>query len=166
MSGKSTSTIARPDVRRRASDVGRSRLGDITRPIRIDRRITKQRRSTALLMLVAIAIAGALAAALFVLPVQTYFGQDARLEQRRDQLAQLEQVNDDLRSEVDRLRTDDGVREAARVELGMVEAGERRQSILALPDVPTDLPDGWPYSLVSGIAELRRNPPPAAAAQP
>jgi hypothetical protein len=101
-----------------------------------------------------------------VLPVQTYFGQDARLEQRRDQLAQLEQVNDDLRSEVDRLRTDDGVREAARVELGMVEAGERRQSILALPDVPTDLPDGWPYSLVSGIAELRRNPPPPAAAQP
>jgi cell division protein FtsB len=166
VSGKSTSTIARPDVRRRASDVGRSRLGDITRPIRIDRRITKQRRSTALLMLVAIAIAGALAAALFVLPVQTYFGQDARLEQRRDQLAQLEQVNDDLRSEVDRLRTDDGVREAARVELGMVEAGERRQSILALPDVPTDLPDGWPYSLVSGIAELRRNPPPPAAAQP
>ena len=114
-------------------------------------------------MLVAVAIAGALAAALFVLPVQTYFGQDARLEQRRGQLAQLEQVNDDLRVEVDRLRTDDGVREAARVELGMVEAGERRQSILALPDVPTDLPDGWPYSLVSGIAELRRNPPPATA---
>ena len=166
MTGKSSSTIARPDSRRRASDHGRSRLGDITRPIHIDRRITKQRRSTALLVLVAVAIAGALAAALFVLPVQTYFGQNERLDQRRDQLAQLEQVNDDLRSEVDRLRTDDGVREAARVELGMVEAGERRQSDLALPDVPTDLPDGWPYSLVSGIAELRRNPPPPAPAQP
>lgn len=166
MSGKSTSTIARPDSRRRASDRGRSRLGDITRPIHIDRRITKQRRSTALLALVALAIAGALAAALFVLPVQTYFGQNDRLDQRRDQLAQLEQVNDDLRAEVDRLRTDDGVREAARVELGMVEAGERRQSVLALPDVPTELPDGWPYSLVSGIAEVRRQPPPPAAAQP
>ena len=166
MSGKSTSTIARPDSRRRASDVGRSRLGDVTRPIRIDRRLTTHRRSTALLMLSAVAIAGALAAALFVLPVQTYFGQDARLDQRRSQLAQLEQVNDDLRVEVGRLRTDDGVREAARVELGMVEAGERRQSILALPDVPTELPDGWPYSLVSGIAEVRRNPPPPAAQQP
>jgi hypothetical protein len=119
------------------------------------------------LALVALAIAGALGAALFVLPVQTYFGQDERLAQRRDQLAQLEQVNADLRSEVDRLRTDDGIREAAREELGMVEAGERRQSILALPDVPTDLPTGWPYSLVAGIAELRRNPPPPpAAAQP
>ena len=166
MTGKSSSTIARPDSRRRASDRGRSRLGDITRPIHIDRRITKQRRSTALLVLVAVAIAGALAAALFVLPVQTYFGQNERLDQRRDQLAQLEQVNDDLRSEVDRLRTDDGVREAARVELGMVEAGERRQSVLALPDVPTDLPEGWPYSLVSGITELRRNPPPPVPAQP
>ena len=166
MTGKSSSTIARPDSHRRASDRGRSRLGDITRPIHIERRITKQRRSTALLVLVAVAIAGALAAALYVLPVQTYFGQNERLDQRRDQLAQLEQVNDDLRSEVDRLRTDDGVREAARVELGMVEAGERRQSVLALPDVPTDLPDGWPYSLVSGIAELRRNPPPPAPAQP
>ena len=166
MTGKSTSTIARPDSRRRASDRGRSRLGDITRPIHIDRRITKQRRSTAFLALIAVAIAGALAAALFVLPVQTYLGQDERLDQRRDQLAQLEQVNDDLRSEVERLRTDDGVREAARVELGMVESGERRQSVLALPDVPTDLPDGWPYSLVTGISELRRNPAPAVVAQP
>lgn len=166
MTGKSTSTIARPDSRRRASDRGRSRLGDITRPIHIDRRITKQRRSTAFLALIAVAIAGALAAALFVLPVQTYFGQDERLDQRREQLAQLEQVNDDLRVEVERLRTDDGVREAARVELGMVEAGERRQSVLALPDVPTDLPDGWPYSLVTGISELRRNPAPAVVTQP
>ncbi len=116
------------------------------------------------LALVAIAIAGALAAALFVLPVQTYFGQNERIEQRADQLAQLEQVNDDLRAEVDRLRTEDGIREAAREELGMVEEGERRQSILELPDVPTDLPVGWPYSIVSGIAELRRNPPPEPSA--
>jgi cell division protein FtsB len=166
MSGKGTSTIARPESRRRASDRGRSRLGDHTRPIHIDRRLTTQRRSTVLLALVAIAIAGALAAALFVLPVQTYFGQDERLAQRGDQLAQLQQVNDDLRAEVARLRTDDGVREAARVELGMVEAGERRQSILTLPDVPTVLPAGWPYSLVSGIAELRRNPPPPPTPEP
>jgi len=166
VSGKGTSTIARPDSQRPAADRGRSRLGDHTRPIHIDRRITRQRRSNVLLALVAFAIAGALAAALFVLPVQTYFGQDERLEQRSEQLAQLEQVNDDLRTEVERLRTDDGVREAARVELGMVEAGERRQSILDLPEVPTQLPPGWPYSLVSGITELRRNPPPPPAAQP
>jgi len=161
VSGKGTSTIERPEGRT-AADSGRSRLGDVTRPIHVDRRITTQRRSAVLLAVVAIAIAGALAAALFVLPVQTYFGQNERIEQRAEQLAQLEQVNDDLRAEVDRLRTDDGVREAAREELGMVEEGERRQSILDLPDVPTDLPAGWPYSIVSGIAEIRRNPPPEA----
>lgn len=159
MSAKGTSTIERPEGRR-ASDHGRSRLGDVTRPIHVDRRITTQRRSTILLTVVALAIAGALAAALFVLPVQTYFAQDERLEQREEQLAQLEQVNADLRAEVERLRTDDGVREAAREELGMVREGELRQSILDLPAVPTDLPVGWPYSLVAGIAEVRRNPPP------
>lgn len=162
MSGKGTSTIERPEGRS-AADRGRSRLGDVTRPIHVDRRITTQRRSTVLLAVVAIAIAGALAAALFILPVQTYFGQNERIEQRAEQLAQLEQVNDDLRTEVERLRTDDGVREAAREELGMVEEGERRQSILDLPDVPTNLPAGWPYSIVSGIAEVRRNPPVAPA---
>jgi cell division protein FtsB len=159
VSAKGTSTIERPEGRR-ASDHGRSRLGDVTRPIHVDRRITTQRRSTILLTVVALAIAGALAAALFVLPVQTYFAQDERLEQREEQLAQLEQVNADLRAEVERLRTDDGVREAAREELGMVREGELRQSILDLPAVPTDLPVGWPYSLVAGIAEVRRNPPP------
>ncbi|HSH10404.1 MAG TPA: septum formation initiator family protein, partial [Ilumatobacter sp.] len=100
----------------------------------------------------------------FLLPIKTYFGQDARLDQRRVQLAQLQAVNDDLRSEVARLATTDGVREAAREELGFVEPGERRESVLDLPPVPTDLPDGWPYSVVEGITALRRNPPPASPA--
>jgi cell division protein FtsB len=163
VSGKGTSTINRPPVPPRASDRNRSRLGDLSRPIQIDRRIARQRRSTFLLALVAVAIAGALAAALFLLPIQTYFGQDDRIDQRREQLEQLETVNADLRSEVGRLATDDGVREAAREELGFVEAGEERRSILDLPPVPTDLPDGWPYSLVNDIVELRRNPPAAIA---
>ena len=162
MSGKATSTVDRPRTPQRASDRGRSRLGDITRPVRIDRRLTTNRHSTVLFGIVALAIAGALAAALFVLPVQTYLGQDERLEQRRDQLELQEAVNEDVAAEVSRLGTDDGVREAAREELGFVEFGERRETILDLPAVPTDLPDGWPYSLVKGIVELRRNPPPPA----
>ena len=171
MNGKGASTIDRPNTAPRASDRGRSRLGDITRPVQIDRRITKQRRSSFLLAIIALAIAGALAAALFGLPIQTYFNQNERLDQRHHQLTQLESVNDDLRDEVARLGTTDGVREAAREELGFVEAGEHRASVLDLPGVPTELPDGWPYSLVSGITTLRRNPPPppppaAAATQP
>jgi len=114
------------------------------------------------LAIAALAIASALAAALFGLPIQTYFNQDERIDQRRQQLIQLEAVNDDLQAEVDRLRTDDGVREAAREDLGFVEPGESRASVLDLPSVPTDLPDGWPYSLVNDITALRRNPPPQA----
>jgi cell division protein FtsB len=146
-------------VQPRASDRGRSRLGDITRPVRIDRRITTRRRSNVLLGLVAIAIAGALAAALFLLPIQTYFNQNERIDQRAEQLRQLEAVNADLSSEVERLRTPDGIREAAREQLGFIESGEIRETVLDPPPVPTDLPDGWPYSVVTGIVELRRNPP-------
>ena len=46
--------------------------------------------------------------------------------------------------------------EAAREQLGYVQEGEVRKSILDLPPVPTDLPDGWPYNLVEGH---RRGPP-------
>ena len=155
MSGKTTSTIKRPETPPRASDQGRSRLGDVTRPVSIDRRLTGPGRSTVLLGLAALLIAGALAAALFVLPVQTYFGQDARITDRSEQLEQLEKVNADLRTEVERLGTDDGIREAAREELGYVSQGERRETILELPDVPTDLPAGWPYDLVTDIVALR-----------
>lgn len=150
--------VPRPE--RSAADVGRSRLGDSTRPIARERRILTQRRSTVLMAVVALGIAGALAAALFAIPVGTFFGQEQRIAERSEQVAELESVVADLRSEVDRLRTTDGIREAAREELGYVEAGEIRETVLDYPDLPTDLPEGWPYSVISGIAELRRGGPP------
>jgi cell division protein FtsB len=162
MSGKSSSTIDRPETPPSAADRGRSRLGDLTRPISVDRRITHNRRSNILLALVAVTIATALAAAIFVLPVKTMFDQDDQIAERTDQLSQLQTVNNDLRSEVARLKTDDGIKEAAREQLGYVEPGEIRQSILDLPAVPTVLPVGWPYSLYSGIVAVRTNPPAPA----
>jgi cell division protein FtsB len=151
----SRTSVQRPESHPRASDAGRSRLGDLTRPIGVDRRIARRRRSNLLLGLVAVVIAGAIAAALFVLPVQTYVGQNEVLAKRQEQLDQLEAVNFDLQREVDRLATDDGIREAAREEIGYVEAGELRQSVLEFPDLPTDLPDGWPYDLVTAMIAVR-----------
>ncbi len=145
MADRST-TVTKPA--RPAADAGRSRLGDVTRPIARERRILTARRSGVLLAIVGLGIAGALASALFLLPIRTWFEQGDRIEQRSDQVTELEAVVTDLRSEVDRLRTSDGIREAAREELGYVEAGEIRESVLDYPDLPTDLPDGWPYSLV------------------
>jgi cell division protein FtsB len=164
MSGKSSTTIDRPATPPAASDRGRSRLGDVTRPIPVDRRIARDRRSIALMGLVALVIAGSLAAALFILPVKTLFGQEQTIDQRQDQLSQLHAVNDDLRREVERLRTEDGIREAAREQLGFIEEGEQVDTILGLPPVPTDLPNGWPYTLVEGIIALRRTAPVAPAA--
>jgi cell division protein FtsB len=156
MTGKTT-TLDRPDLA--AADRGRPRLGDLSRPIPIDRRITHDRRWTLVLTLVALAIAGALGAALFVLPVQTWFSQGQEIERNRQELTQLQTINADLQSEVERLRTDDGIREAAREQLGFIEQGETRQSIRDLPPVPTDLPNGWPYNLVEGIVQLRMTTP-------
>ncbi|MCU0259446.1 MAG: septum formation initiator family protein [Ilumatobacteraceae bacterium] len=156
-----TSSVARPARPRRASDAGRSRVGDLTRPIAIDRRIVRRRRSTVLLGMVAIAIAGALAAALFVLPVQTYFAQDETIVRRQAQLGELDAVNADLAAEVARLRTDDGIREAAREELGYVEAGEARLSLVSPGSLPTLLPDGWPYNVVTDVLALRGATPSA-----
>ncbi len=154
---------------RPAADAGRSRLGDVTRPVVRDRRVlVGPRSSTVLLALVALGIAGALAYALFGIPFRTLFEQDERIAERTEQVDELEAVVADLRSEVDRLNTEDGIREAAREELGYVETGEIRESILDYPDLPTDLPSGWPYSVVNEITTVRRGglPAPTGAVAP
>lgn len=145
----------RRSARRPAADAGSSRLGDLTRPIPVERRIVRRRRSTILLGAVAVSIAAALAAALFIIPVQTYRDQSATLERRTEQVEALEVVNAQLRSEVARLRTEAGTREAARSELGFGEAGEDRLRVLDLPTLPTDLPPGWPYDLITSVIALR-----------
>jgi hypothetical protein len=100
----------------------------------------------------------------FILPVRTWLDQDNDLEQREAELAELQRVNGQLAGEVERLETDDGIREAAREEVGFVESGDQRSSFLPLPPLPRDLPDGWPYSVVSAIFDARTaGPDPVAA---
>ena len=153
-----TTTVIRKAPGRKASDAGRSRLADLTRPIAKAQRITPNRRPAIVLGLVGLLVAGTIGAALFGLPVRTWFAQDdelARLELQRDE---LQSVNSDLQREVDRLQTETGVMEAAREELGLIKWGERRETVTNLPDLPTDLPDGWPYSPVEQIIALRAPP--------
>jgi len=157
---RSESTIDRPRTRPAAADRGRSRVGDTTRPISHDRKLAGGRRTSLLLGVVALAIAGALASALFVLPVRNYFAQTETLDERRSQLDRLEAVNSDLEAEVARLRTAAGVAEGAREELGYVEVGEERTSVVDAGVVPTQLPPGWPYSVVTAITDLRRTQAP------
>jgi hypothetical protein len=73
-------------------------------------------------------------------------------------------VNGQLAGEVERLDTEAGIREAAREEIGFVEEGDQRSTILPLPPVPSDLPDGWPYNVVTQIFAARTaGPAPAVA---
>ena len=81
-------------------------------------------------------IAVALAVTLFVLPVRTWFDQTNEIDERSQQLDELEAVNADLQAEVDRLQTDAGISEAAREEVGVVEANEQRQHDARIPRLP------------------------------
>ncbi len=158
MSEIRVSTVPKPRGRR-ASDAGRSRLADLTRPIGREQRIAKRRRPAILAGLVGLVVVVAIGAALFGLPVRTWFGQDDELRQLDAELSELQSVNADLQNEVDRLQTPAGIIEAARDSLGVVAADEQRQTIVGFPDLPTDLPDGWPYGPVERMIALRAEAP-------
>lgn len=157
-----TTAIKRPSLR--ASDEGRSRLGDLTRPIPIDKRVSRRPKVALIAGAFALLVIATIAAAVFILPIQTWMDQDDDLAQRQAQLDELRKVNGEQAAEVARLRTDDGIREAAKQEIGYVEPGEDRYSLLPLPALPRDLPDGWPYNVVSQILEARlAGPAPVTA---
>jgi len=105
--------------------------------------------------LFALGIVAAIAFAVFVLPIGTWRDQDVDIEQRQAQLEELQRVNSELQAETIRLDTADGIREAAREDYGYVELGEERATVLPLPPLPTDLPDGWPYNVVTEIIDAR-----------
>ncbi len=151
---KSTS-IKRPEARP-AADEGRSRLGDLTRPIPAHKRISRRPQVAMFAGLFALLVVLTIGIAVFVLPIGTWRDQGRDLDQRQAQLEELERVNGELAAEVERLETDDGVREAAGEEVGYLSPGERRLSVLPLPDLPTDLPDAWPYNVAEQILDARR----------
>jgi cell division protein FtsB len=159
-----TTSIQRPTEKPKASDAGRSRLGDFTRPIPTDKRVLRRPKWALFGAAFILVIGATIVAALFILPIQTWIGQDADLTQRQAELDELQRVNGQLAGEVDRLQTDDGVREAAREEIGFVEKGDQRTTILPLPPLPRELPAGWPYNVVTGIFAARTaGPAPTVA---
>lgn len=162
MSRSRTTSIPRPKEPPKASDAGRSRLGDFTRPIPVEKRIFRRSRLTLFGGTFVLVTIAAIAAAVLILPIGTWLDQDTDLEQREAELEELQRVNGQLAGEVERLQTDDGVREAAREEVGFVEGGDQRSSFLPLPPLPRDLPDGWPYNVVTAIFDVRTSGPEPA----
>jgi cell division protein FtsB len=138
-----------------------------TRPIAQGKQLVQRKGNRWTLALLALVVIAALLGALFVLPVQAWLRQEDDLTAKRAQLAVLDNANSQLEIEVDRLQTDEGAKEAARDELGLVAPGEIRVSMLDVADAPATLPPGWPYDAVTQILRdargNRHSPPPVAS---
>jgi cell division protein FtsB len=156
--GHRTTCIQRPRDATKAAlqrEPDPSRFAEFTRPIAKDKQLVKGRGKRLLFALVALVIAAALIASLFVLPVKSWFQQRDDLVRKRNELAVLNNANAQLAADVNRLQTPDGIKEAARQEVGFVSIGEQRISVLTPPNAPATLPAGWPYDAITQIIAVR-----------
>ncbi len=142
---------------RTANDKGRddSRFADFTRPISIEKQLVRGGGKRRLVGIGAAVITAAFIAALFVLPVQAWLRQQDDLDHKDAQLAALQDANAQLSNEVIQLQTPEGIEKAAREEIGYVQRGETRYTMLPTPTAPIALPGGWPYSTISQIVAVR-----------
>lgn len=157
-SGHKTSSIPRPkDPTRSAARAGKddTRFGEFTRPIPREKQLVRGRGKRTVVALLAMVVVAALVAALFVLPVKAWLRQQDDLERKQQELSSLQQANALLADEVARLQTPAGIEEAAREEIGYVQRGEIRLTVLPAPDAPITMPDGWPYDVVAQMVSVR-----------
>ena len=96
-----------------------------------------------------------LAAALFVLPIKAWLREGTAISAKQRQLLTLQQANSQLANDINRLGTKQGIEEAARQEIGYVQRGEVRLTLLPSPAAPTKLPTGWPFDTFSRIVAVR-----------
>jgi len=156
--GHKTSAIPRPKDSTRAADRPSSddtRFSDFTRPIPREKQLVRGRAKRGVIALAATVITAALVAALFVLPVKAWLRQQDDIERKQKELAALQQANAELTNEVSRLQTAEGIEEAAREEIGYVQRGEIRLTVLPAPNAPITMPGGWPYDAVAQIVAVR-----------
>ena len=90
-----------------------------------------------------------------VIPVRDYRTQSKALAAKTSEFEALADANEQLQEEVNALSTPEGIRNAARTLLGYVLPGEQRLALTKMPSLPTDLPQTWPYTMVSDIVRVR-----------
>jgi hypothetical protein len=81
--------------------------------------------------------------------------QSETLDRKESEIEALADANEQLQNEVNDLGTPEGIRNAARSQLGYVLPGETRIALAPMPDLPTTLPNAWPYTLISDIVAVR-----------
>jgi cell division protein FtsL len=131
-------------------------LSDFTRPIDVSKRLVRGRGKRTVIALIAAVITAALGAALFVLPVKAWLRQQNDIDRKQAEIAALDQANSRLADEVSQLDTPAGIEEAAREEIGYVQRGEIRITMLPSPQAPLTLPSGWPYDTLAQMLTVRQ----------
>jgi len=172
--GNKTSSIPRSPGRLRkatkkgAAKTARAKLAavsDLTRPTPRSERIVPKFLGRAALLVGFLVVVVSFGNSFLVLPLTSWFGQRTEIDSRQAELDTIKKATDELQTEVDRLKTPEGVQDAAREELGYVVAGEARQQIVGDATAPIDLPAGWPYDLVTQIISVKVNEAAAKAAE-
>ena len=139
----------------RAKERTREITRAIAQPTPADARLSHRRSIRTTLRVGGFALAFAVVLSLFVLPVKAYFEQRDLYNKKTAEFDALADANEQLQNEVNDLSTPEGIRNAARTQLGYVLPGEQKLAFAQTPDLPTDLPAQWPYTLVTGIVAVR-----------
>lgn len=103
----------------------------------------------------ALAVVVGLSFSLIVFPMRDYFAQRSMVADKTAEFETLADANEQLQIEVNKLKTPEGIRNAARAQLGYVLPGEQRLQMVQMPALPTNLPAQWPYSMVTSILQVR-----------
>jgi cell division protein FtsB len=159
--GHKTTSIRRPAQARTRThgSPDATRFADFTRPIASEKQLVRGRQRS-LVWVGGLVVGLALAAAFFVLPVQSYLRQRDDIDRLSAQLDVVVDANNRLAAGNDRLRTAEGIKEAARTEIGYVEPGEIRISLQQQPNAPLSLPSGFHFDAVAQIIAVRGNAAP------
>lgn len=110
-----------------------------------------------------VVVAGAAAVSLFVFPLRDWVTQREALAKKSSEFEKLADANEALQNDVNALSTPEGIRRAAREQLGYVNPGEQRITLGPMPALPTALPDTWPYTMVTDIVTVRSHAAVAAS---
>ncbi|MGA0878479.1 MAG: FtsB family cell division protein [Ilumatobacteraceae bacterium] len=162
MSSK-TSSIPRAPARQGAaprSGQGKKRgrksaLSDLTRPVPRSQRLIPRVIGRFVLVVGIGLVLVSFANSFVLLPAKSWLGQKDEITDRQNELEVIKRANEQLQSEIDQLQTPRGIEQAARSELGFVMEGEKRQVLVGSAVAPLDLPEGWPYDLVTRIMNVR-----------
>jgi cell division protein FtsB len=97
---------------------------------------------------------------LLVLPTRAWLAQRSAIASAQHKLDIVQSENAKLQSRLQALQTPEDIEQVAREQYNLAAPGEKVFSVLPAPAL-TNLPSGWPFSLVNEIVTVR-----AAAAAP